>query len=578
MPNHQPSAICHRPFLAATLPVLAAVAVYLPALRNGFIWDDPTVLLQMRAIRSFGDLVVMPPIIPKFYYRPFIFVTYLIDRGLGGETPFWFHASGIAWHALTTLLVYLLARRLFPADWLIATGGALLFAVFPTHVESVAWMAGRSDIIVGALVLLTTLLYLDREHAWSAWLGGATYFVATLSKEMAVACVLLVPLLDLLATRRLYWARYLPLLIATPLYFVLRAHSIGAVVGGLPPNAAPVQLALDIVRALGFYSVRAVIPIGLCAYIPNVPASPIYLIAGLVIPMLAVVLVGLTWRRTEWAPAFLTVWFFLTLAPSLTVIVRRSASAIVADRYLYVPTVASCILGAWALVRLAQQRRLAPQWPAAAFVVLAGLFAFAVIPYSRVWSDNFTFWSDVAAKVPDDALPHRELASALINRGDLQGAEREFQRALASPSDREGQFMTYTNLGNLYRRLRRYDDAQHAFEAAMQLGAHPALYHNLGMALMSKIEQEQADPAAVQRDIVKARDAFEQALTLGSRPGAPQAFLEWDGAKTHALLGQVLFSMGDRAGAREHLEAALRLEPNGPVADATRLYMRKLEH
>jgi len=95
------------------------------------------------------------------------------------------------------------------------------------------------------------------------------------------------------------------------------------------------------------------------------------------------------------------------------------------------------------------------------------------------------------------------------------------------------------------------------------------------MTLMAKIEQEQSDPAAVQRDIVKARDAFTQALTLGSRPGAAQTFLEWDAAKTHALLGQVLFSMGDRAGGREHLEAALRLEPSGPVADATRQYMRQ---
>src|SRR5512140_261458 len=210
MPNQQPSVIRQQPFLVAALPVLAAIAVYLPALRNGFIWDDPTVLVQLRAIRSFGDLLVLPPIIPRFYYRPFIFVTYLIDRAFAGETPFWFHASVIAWHALTTLLVSLLARRLFPTDWLIATGGALLFAVFPTHVESVAWMAGRSDVVVGALVLLTTLLYLDRAHPWSAWLGGGTYFAAMLSKEMAIACVLFVPVLDLLATRRLYWMRYLP--------------------------------------------------------------------------------------------------------------------------------------------------------------------------------------------------------------------------------------------------------------------------------------------------------------------------------------------------------------------------------
>jgi Flp pilus assembly protein TadD len=96
---------------------------------------------------------------------------------------------------------------------------------------------------------------------------------------------------------------------------------------------------------------------------------------------------------------------------------------------------------------------------------------------------------------------------------------------------------------------------------------------------MSKIEQEQhaGDQTGVLRDIVKARDAFRQALQLGTAPNAPPAFRqEWNPAKTHSLLGQVLLSMGDRAGARKHLEAALRLQPTGPVADLTRQYMQRL--
>jgi len=80
----------------------------------------------------------------------------------------------------------------------------------------------------------------------------------------------------------------------------------------------------------------------------------------------------------------------------------------------------------------------------------------------------------------------------------------------------------------------------------------------------------------VQRDLVNARHAFEDALTVGSQPRAAQVYLEWDGAKTHALLGQVLYSMGDRAAAREQLETALRLQPTGPVADATRQYLRQI--
>lgn len=578
-PTSTPSISETQLVIAAAIPVLAAIVIYLPALRNGFIWDDPLVLQQLRAMRSIGDLIVPPPIVPRFYYRPLIFVSYLFDQALGGETPFWLHASVIGWHGLNTLLVFLLARRLFPGEWLIASGGALLFAVFPVHVESVAWMAGRSDVIVCTLMLLTVFIFMEAAPAWLPWIGGGVFLLAMLSKEMAIALVVLIPLLDLMRAIRPSWVRYAPLFLATLVYFVLRSHALGAFVGGLPVDTPVMQLATALVRALGFYTVRAVVPVGLCAYIPNVPPGAGYFLVGALVPVLAAGLIGLAWQRGRWQPAFLALWFFATLAPSLTVIVRRSASAVVADRYLYVPSVASCLLMAWVVVRLAQSRRVAALWPAVGIGALATLFTVLAVPYTRVWADNLAFWTDVAAKVPDEALPQRELARALLDHNRPDEAERALQRALALESSPEGRVMAYGNLGNLYRRQGRYDDSLRAFEEGLKIAPHPILYHNLGMTLMLKVQQEQqqGDSQAVLRDITRARDAFEQALKLGTAPGAPLAFQQdWDPAKTHALLGQVLFSMGDRAGARQHLEEALRLQPTGPVADLTREYMQNL--
>jgi len=257
------------------------------------------------------------------------------------------------------------------------------------------------------------------------------------------------------------------------------------------------------------------------------------------------------------------------------VIVRRSASAVVADRYLYVPSVASCILLAWALTRLAQNRRLDARWPALAISTVSIVWAAQTIPYTRVWTDNLTFWSAVVATAPADALPYRELATALIDRGQLAEAERALQQAVAAKGGAEARAMTYNNLGNLYRRQGRHDEALQAFETGLKIATHPILYHNLGMTLMVKLqEQRGGDQDAALR---KARDAFEQALRIGTAPNAPPAFRqEWDAARTHALLGQVLSNMGDRAGATEHLNAALQLEPSGPVADVTRQYLKQM--
>ena len=564
--------------MAAAVAVAAAVLVYLPALRNGFIWDDPLVLQQLRAIRAWGDLVVMPPQIPRYYYRPLIFVSYLIDRALGGETPFWFHLSVIALHALNTLLVFRLAAYVFRQDVIIAAASAVLFAVFPTHVESVAWMAGRSDVIVCTFLLLTVLLSVRRDAAWTAWMGGVTFFLALLCKEMAITGLLVVPALDWLSTRRLYWRRYAPLLLAGIAYFALRQRSVGAFVGGEPVPAAAAQLALDLLRAVGFYLVRSLAPVRLCAYVPTVPDAAIYLAAGVLLPLAAAVLLYRAWGQARWPLAFLLAWFALTLAPSLTVIVRRSASAPVADRYLYVPSVASCMLVAWAIVSVTRRQRLSVRWPLGIVAILSAVLGISAATYARVWTDNFTFWSDVAAKVPQDALAHRQLALALLDRGQLDDAERTLQQALALPSDAEGRVMAYSNLGVIYRRKGRFTDAIGAFESALRIAPHPALYHNLGMTLMAKVEQEQrqGDTASVLNDVRQARSAFETALTLQDGPGGQTFLQEWDPAKTHALLGQVLNSLGDRAGAREHLQTALRLEPTGPIADVTRRYLEKV--
>ncbi len=564
--------------LRVSLVAACAVLVYLPALRNGFIWDDPLVLQQLRAIHAWGDLITMPPQIPRFYYRPAIFVTYLIDRAIGGETPFWFHASVIAFHALNSLLVFGLARDLFGKNSGIPVASAILFAVAPIHVESVAWMAGRSDVIACTFLLLTVLLSVRRDATWTAWLAALAFFLALLSKETAISGLIVIPALDWLRTRRLRWSRYVPLLAVALAYFALRQHDSGAFVGGLPVARTPGAVVLDLVRAIGFYAVRGILLLPSRGYVSTVPDLAAYLVAGLLAPLGGAALLYRRWPQARWPLAFLFVWFALTLAPSLTVIARRSASAPVADRYLYVPSVASCMLLAWGIEAVARRYRLSAHWSLGIAAALAAGLGIDAAAYSRVWADNLSFWSDVVGKEPQNALAQRQLALALLDRGRLDEAERSLRAALTLPSDPPGQAMAFGNLGNIYRRQGRYADAIDAFNSGLRIAPHPVLYHGLGMTLMARAEQEQREgnAAAVQSDIQNARGALESALTFTGGT-ADQGFLtEWQPAKTHMLLGQVLWSLGDRSGAREHLETALRLEPAGPVADSARRSLQQI--
>jgi tetratricopeptide (TPR) repeat protein len=569
---------------AALLSVAAGLAVYWPALDGGFVWDDRNALRQSATIVSAYDVLVPPPEIPRFYYRPVVFLSYIIDAWVvGRDNPYWFHVSSVALHLLNTLLVFFLARRWFKDDLVVVAGGALLFAVFPTHVESVAWISGKSDVIMTTFLLTATLLHLD-GRVWTAWTGAVALLLALLSKETAVAGIVLLPALDWAEGRRFEPRRLLPPLAATAAYFLLRKVGVGAFLGGLPQEESTLHLGLDFVRALGFYITQAFLPFTLNPYYADVPQNVLYMLIGIVAPPAAAG-IALLWRgrnrraATQVALLCLTLWFFLTLAPTLYVIGRRSAVNLLADRYLYAPSAASCIAIAW-LTRAAAQRLGAEAAGAAvAVATLALFFGAQARAYVPVWADDISLWTEAAKRAPDAALPHRELATALLVAERIDEAEAAFQAALQRTPDLEGKVMIYSNLGNLYRRKSQYARAVDSFKKGIAIAPHPALFHNLGMTEIALAQR--ADMASEHQlaatHVQQAREAFERALQMGDTPGSEEAFFQWSPAKTHSLLGQVLFSLGDRDGARRHLETALSLEPSGPVADLTRQYMQRLQ-
>ena len=148
--------------------VVLAAAVYLNALGNGLVWDDPIILTrQLLAFQSLHDLIFLPRNIPQFspdYYRPLTILTYLVDRAVGGPNPFMFHFSVAVFHVVATYLVFRLGLILFRAPGTAtatAAFGAALFAVHPIHSESVAWGAGRSDVLACAFALAGTCVYLS---------------------------------------------------------------------------------------------------------------------------------------------------------------------------------------------------------------------------------------------------------------------------------------------------------------------------------------------------------------------------------------------------------------------------------
>lgn len=544
-------------------PVVAALAVFAPAARNGFVWDDPLVFQQLDHFRSIGDLFVPPDAVPRFYYRPLIFLTFLTERSLGGSGPWLFHVTVIAWHVVATLLVFALGLHLLGVTHRVeASIAAFLFAVHPLHVESVAWIAGRSDVVATVFVLLAVYCSSQVRQGWTAWAAGAAVLLGCWAKEVALAALVLIPARDLLLDKKLFESRYLPIVLAAAVYFTTRYIGIGSVGGGLPTDADSAQILRDVLAAVGWYGAKLVVPINLNAYVPQVPADAVYPIFGV-----ACIVAGggasvWAWRKGWPVVPFVVLWLALTIAPSLWVIVRRSASAVLAERYAYLPSVGAVWLVGWLLTRV----KPVAFWRAAACVVvaLAALGGVQARQRIAVWADNLSFWTDVAGKAPDYALPHRELADALLAQNRLDEAEAHYRTALTTISDREGKVMAFNNLGNLYVRRERYDDAEAAYRQGLELYPHPRLYSGLGRVSIERARRAGSD-AEAGRQLLVALDVLTRAVA-----GDAQDY------RSHNLLGQVLFNLGKRDEAKRHFETSLALNPSGPIADVARKYLQQI--
>ena len=193
-------------------PILLAIIVYLPALWGDLVWDDVVIFeRQLVAINGIRDVLFPPEGIwgwTYVYYRPVVALSYLLDVGLFGRgSAAGPHLSNVFYHVIATFFVWVLAKRLFlrlPNGAAGAIVAASIFAVHPIHTESVNWIAGRGDVLVTMFLLPSITLVLvwrDRRENWALILAAVLFLLALLSKELAVAALILVPATLLLVPR-----------------------------------------------------------------------------------------------------------------------------------------------------------------------------------------------------------------------------------------------------------------------------------------------------------------------------------------------------------------------------------------
>ena len=604
-------------YQTTALIIIVTLVAYIPAMRGGFVWNDEEVgSLGKNIVLEENGLYRVWLTSDSVNYWPVTWTSFWLEYQLWGLNPAGYHVVNILIHAACGLLVWRILLRLkIPGAWL----AAMIFAVHPVNVESVAWITQRKNTLSLLFFLVAMLWYLRFEDAnrlrWF-WGAVAAFLLAMLSKGAVVT----MPAVLLLCC---WWRRgkitRLDVVRSLPFFAIAVAMSgveiwfqytqaIGQEI--VRDDTFPARLA-GAGWVVWFYVYKALLPLKLIFIYPRWDINPANLLSYLPNAALLAVLL-LCWRyRGRWGKPvlFALLYFVITLGPVLGFLdIYFMRYSFVADHYQYISIIGLIALVCGAatvlLKRFHEKRPAVVHCLAGVIVIVLGCLTWR---QSSAYEDSETLWRDTLRKNPQAWMAYSNLGNILTSQGKLNEAVGNYSKALAIHADAE----IHNNLGNVLALLSRPAEAVPHYRAAIQIDPDYAEPHNnLGMVLKGQGHLEDAttqyrealriapnhlralinlgDVLILRKRISEAVTYYEQALTidpdnstahrnlglaLASLGRSGEAIphlcraleLAPDSARTHYNLGKILKSRGERE-AIDHLQHAVRLNPD--YADA----------
>jgi tetratricopeptide (TPR) repeat protein len=551
-------------WLLAVLLALMTIALYWPTTRNDFVsLDDPEYVTSNVHVQNGLTLesinwAFLNPVSANWH--PVTVLSHMLDCQIFGLKPWGHHLTSLLLHALNTVLVFLFLRNMTGALWRSALAAAL-FGVHPLHVESVAWVAERKDVLSAFFWLLALWTYVrfaeesKTQGNRSRWFYGLTllfFALGLMSKAMLVTmpCVLL--LLDYWPLQRVTgdkWqvAGILRLVREKIPFFVLAAAAsvVTFVVqkqGGAVITVEDYPLGDRVGNALISYCRylwKMFWPTDLAVFYPHPGYWPLekVLLAGALLCGISVLLFVKRRRYPYLLMGWL--WFVGTLVPVIGLVQVGKQS--MADRYTYIPSLGVLILTIWGTYELTRRWRyhkIALWVLGAAAIVLCLAVTRQQLGY---WKDNETLFRHALEVTQNNYIAHNDLGITLLNKGQTAEAISHFQEAIRlKPNYAE----IHGNLGLALLKNGQTDEAMDQFQEAVRLKSDDANAHyDLGGALFDK---GQTDEAISQ---------YQEAIRL--KP---------DYADAHYNLGLALLNKGQTDEAISQYQEAIRLKPDSALA------------
>lgn len=574
-----------------TLLFLLTLIAFRPALNNGFVtYDDPDYVTSNSQVQqglTWESIKwAFQPNRETANWHPLTWLSHMMDCQLFGLNPWGHHLTSVLIHGANTVLLFLVLIKMFRAvfhSFLVAA----LFGLHPLHVQSVAWVAERKDVLSTLFWLLTLWAYnafvresVSRRRKFLNYTVALIFFLLGLMcKPMLVTLPFLLLLLDCWPLQRVAQKHFMPLIVEKIPFVLLAAASsvltfivqknAGAVVSTAPlPLTARLE---NVFVAYERYLGKIFLPANLSVFYPHPVHWPVMLVALAIFLFIVLTVLAVALRRNCPYLLFGWLWFVGTLVPVIGLVQVGSQS--MADRYSYVPAIGIFILAVWGTHQLTARLPYRTIVLSAASAVLICSCVAATRKEVRYWQNSGTLFRRAIAVTANNYLAYQHLGYYLKDQGLLDEAIKTYGRAIEIHPDWPD---AYIDLGDAYLQQNRLDDAVRQFEKAIQLKPGNARAHNLlGLAWMKKDRFDEAT-SELQQSIrldpadPEAHNNLGVVLGKSGRTDAAIAELEKaialkrDYARAHGNLGIVFATNGRREEAIAQLTQALKLQPNYP--------------
>ena len=597
--------------------IVLIFAVFGQSVRHGFagVDDDENIILASRVTEGISIQSVLWAMshTQMLRWTPLATISRQMDCQLHGLWAGGHHLTSLLLHICASIALFFALRSLTGGFWRSAFV-ASLFAIHPLHVEPVAWLSARGEVLAGLFFMLTLwayAAYARQPHSRGRYaLVLLSFILGLLSKPVLVTLPLILLLLDYWPLGRLKKQSDLSGLLREKVPLFLLSLLVGLVTivaerGAENQWNPPLFLRLEnAVMACAVYIKKMLWPTGLAAYY-SVPVDgwPVWqVILSLLFAVLLLTAIVMVRERKP----YLTIgwlWYFVMLTPVLGIIPLGESHAY-ADRHTYLPMIGPCLAMTWLFSDWAEGSRISRRLLVAFGCVL--LAALLLLANSQVafWKDNITNWKHVAESTYANDYVHNNLGNAYLDAGRLEEASAEFYKALEiNPNNTlalvsMGRVLSLqgrsneaeaicrralvinprdanacNNLGNALLDLGRSAEAEEAYREAVKLRPDEAsARYNLGNALF--IEGKSGEAIVEYRQALrinpshsKAHHTLADALLKSGR--AAEALLEYrEGLKINPAdagawhnLGKLLYQQGSREEGIRDLKKAHRLEP-----------------